>query len=94
MPASTAAPPARQNAGDPGGRLILFSFRRQSDLLDPDPVGGIVASFVKFGGIFAFTQIPLAISEGLLTVLVINLIRQCNARDLQETPVASEGVPV
>ena len=34
----------------------------------PDPVGGFVASFAKFAGIFALTQLPIAISEGLLTV--------------------------
>ena len=38
----------------------------------PDPAGGFVAALLKFGGIFAITQIPLAISEGLLTVLVVN----------------------
>ena len=41
----------------------------------PDPVGGVAASAVKFLGVFAVTQVPLAISEGLLTVLVMNLLR-------------------
>jgi cobalt/nickel transport system permease protein len=48
----------------------------------PSPVGGILASFIKFGGIFAITQIPLAISEGLLTVLVWNWLRQYNSEEL------------
>ena len=34
-------------------------------------VGGFSASLVKFMGIFAATQVPLAIIEGLLTVVVI-----------------------
>lgn len=42
----------------------------QLALAFPDPAGGISASFVKFAGIFAITQIPLAIVEGLLTVVV------------------------
>ncbi len=50
----------------------------------PAEVGGIVASISKFTGIFAFTQIPLAISEGLLTVVVYNLITQYNNEGLQE----------
>ncbi len=50
----------------------------QLALAYPDPIGGIVASFVKFGTIFAVTQIPLAISEGLLTVLIFNAL-QANA---------------
>ena len=40
----------------------------------PDPIGGFMASFKKFAGIFAVTQIPLAISEGLLAVVVYNTI--------------------
>ena len=50
----------------------------------PDPVGGFVASFLKFGGIFAITQVPLAISEGLLTVLIFNALARFNPRELQD----------
>jgi cobalt/nickel transport system permease protein len=50
----------------------------QLALAYPDPVGGFAASFVKFGTIFAVTQIPLAISEGVLTVLIFNAL-QTNA---------------
>lgn len=55
----------------------------------PDPVGGFVASLAKFGGIFAITQIPLAISEGLLTVLVVNTLARFNAEELQGLPLFS-----
>ena len=40
----------------------------------PDPVGGVTASLTKFLLVFALTQIPLAIAEGLLTVIVYNLM--------------------
>jgi cobalt/nickel transport system permease protein len=53
----------------------------------PDPVGGISASFVKFAGIFALTQLPIAISEGLLTVLVVNAMARFNAHELRTLPV-------
>ena len=47
--------------------------------MPPDPltqaVSGVFGAMVKFGGIFAFTQIPLAIAEGLLTVVVIDAVR-------------------
>lgn len=43
----------------------------QLALAHPSAVGGIGASMVKFMGVFAVTQIPLAIIEGLLTVVVI-----------------------
>ncbi len=47
----------------------------QLALAFPDPVGGVAGAAVKFLGVFAITQVPLAISEGLLTVLVMNLLR-------------------
>ena len=53
----------------------------------PDPAGGFAASLLKFGGIFAITQIPLAISEGLLTVLVVNALTRFNAEDLRHLPL-------
>lgn len=53
----------------------------------PDPVGGIGASFAKFAGIFALTQLPIAISEGLLTVLVVNAMARFNAHELRLLPV-------
>ena len=55
----------------------------QLALAFPDPVGGMSASFAKFAGIFALTQIPLAISEGLLTVLVLNAVRRFNPVELR-----------
>lgn len=41
----------------------------------PDPSSGVTGSLIKFLGVFAVTQIPLAISEGVLTVLIINALR-------------------
>lgn len=45
---------------------------------------GFVAALVKFMGIFAVTQIPLAISEGLLTVLVWNLLMKYNEQEIRQ----------
>jgi cobalt/nickel transport system permease protein len=44
----------------------------------------VLASFLKFAGIFAVTQVPLAISEGLLTVLVWNWLQTYNAKELTQ----------
>lgn len=46
----------------------------QLALAYPDPVGGIFGAAVKFGGVFAITQIPLAIAEGLLTIVVMDAL--------------------
>jgi len=56
----------------------------------PDPTGGFAAAFVKFAGIFAITQIPLAISEGLLTVLIFNALRRFNEQELRVLRLAGE----
>lgn len=46
----------------------------QLALAFPAEIGGFAVSLTKFMGIFAVTQIPLAVSEGLLTVVAINLL--------------------
>ncbi|SOB99140.1 cobalt/nickel transport system permease protein [Rhodobacter sp. JA431] len=46
----------------------------QLALAYPDPVSGFIGAAVKFGSIFAFTQVPLAIVEGLLTVIVMDAL--------------------
>ena len=43
----------------------------QLALAHPSEIGGVYASMAKFMGIFAFTQVPLAVIEGLLTVVVM-----------------------
>jgi cobalt/nickel transport system permease protein len=50
----------------------------QLALAFPAEVGGYAESFAKFTGIFALTQVPLAISEGLLTLIVFNHLVQFN----------------
>ena len=46
----------------------------QLALAYPDPASGILGAVAKFGGIYAVTQIPLSIAEGLLTVVVMNAL--------------------
>jgi cobalamin biosynthesis protein CbiM len=54
----------------------------QLGLAFPDPVSGTGGAVVKFLSIFAVTQIPLAISEGLLTVLIVRLLVRVSPDDL------------
>lgn len=62
----------------------------QLSLAYPDPAGGYAASFLKFAGIFALTQIPLAVSEGLLTVLIYNFIESKAKSELATLPVMAK----
>lgn len=55
----------------------------QLALAFPAASGGFLASFLKFAGIFAITQVPLAISEGLLTLLVWNWLHSYGQPELE-----------
>ena len=46
----------------------------QLALAYPDPASGFLGAALKFGSVFALTQIPLAIAEGFLTVIVVDAL--------------------
>lgn len=43
----------------------------QLAIANPSPDGGVLTSVIQFLGVFAPTQLPLAIIEGILTVLIL-----------------------
>lgn len=58
----------------------------------PAQHGGFLVSLTEFMGVFAVTQLPLAIIEGLVTVLVFNLITKYSKNELQQlTFLSQEG---
>ena len=59
---------------------VVTSF--QLAIAFPDPASGIAGAAAKFLGVFAVTQVPLAISEGLLTVVVMNLLGKYSKGEL------------
>ena len=63
----------------------------QLALAFPAATGGIMASFIKFASIFALTQLPLSISEGLLTILVWNWLQSYASEELQILKLLQEG---
>jgi cobalt/nickel transport system permease protein len=56
----------------------------------PAAVGGVISSFVLFMGIFAVTQIPLAIVEGVVLALVFKYIVQIKPEILLRLKVFPE----
>jgi cobalt/nickel transport system permease protein len=62
----------------------------QLALAFPDPVGGFGASWVKFAAIFAVTQIPLAISEGIMGVLVFKALESTAQEEFKQ--LGLEGI--
>lgn len=63
----------------------------QLALAHPSEVGGVMASLTEFMGIFAVTQIPLAIIEGLVTVAVMKGLESFAAPELHELGYLKEG---
>ena len=50
-------------------------------------LGIVNGGMVKFLTIFAVTQVPLAIAEGLLTVVIFNVLEKYSKAELQELRV-------
>lgn len=57
----------------------------------PADPGGVVTSFKAFGAIFALTQIPLAIIEGVITALIFKYIIQVKSDVLAGCGVLSDA---
>ncbi|MGX9134564.1 energy-coupling factor ABC transporter permease [Rummeliibacillus sp. JY-2-4R] len=71
------------------GTYVVTSI--QLALAFPSEVGGFIASFTKFSSIFALTQIPLAVSEGILTVVIMNFLQKYNLAELNALKVFKKG---
>lgn len=63
----------------------------QLALAFPAEVGGVAASLGKFMGIFAVTQIPLAITEGIITVVLFNALASYGREELRELKLLRKG---
>jgi cobalt/nickel transport system permease protein len=73
-----------------GNLMTYVTTSFQLALAFPDKTGGFITSLMKFMGIFAVTQIPLAISEGILTVIVFNLLTAYSKSELIDLNVISQ----
>lgn len=74
-----------------GDIMTYITTSLQLALAFPSEIGGVLASAGKFFGIFALTQIPLAISEGLLTVVVFNFLTTYSKNELALLEVFQKG---
>ncbi|WP_371366148.1 Cobalt transport protein CbiM [Sporomusa rhizae] len=59
----------------------------------PDTTTGFIGSYLKFLGVFALTQIPLAVSEGFLSVIVYNMLQSYDKQGLISLWPHKEGDP-
>ncbi|WP_370890321.1 energy-coupling factor ABC transporter permease [Janibacter sp. GXQ6167] len=57
----------------------------------PDPASGLLGALAKFASIFAITQIPLALAEGVLGVLLFRTLRKVARPELTRLGVLPKG---
>lgn len=60
----------------------------QMALAFPSEVGGVMASLTKFMAIFAVTQVPIAMAEGLLSVIIFGIILKYSTDQVVELDTA------
>ena len=63
----------------------------QLALAFPSPVSGFAGSWLTFAGIFAVTQIPLALAEGVLTALIFKALQANAPGELRQLGVERGG---
>ncbi len=63
----------------------------QLAMANPSAEGGVAASIVKFLGVFAPTQLPLAVIEGILTVIIIIGLESYARPELKAIGFMKEG---
>lgn len=66
-----------------GDLMTYVTTAIQLALAWPDPITGFSGALVKYLGIFAVTQIPISISEGILTVIIFSAIKSYNHESLE-----------
>jgi cobalt/nickel transport system permease protein len=62
----------------------------QLGLAFPDPASGVIGSVAKFASIFAISQVPLAIAEGILGVLVFRMLGEVAMPQLERLGVVGK----
>ena len=70
--------------------FTYFTTSLELALAYPAEVGGVMSSFILFMGIFAITQVPLAIVEGVVLTLVFKYIVQLKPEILLRLKVFPE----
>ena len=74
-----------------GSLATYFATALQLALAYPGGPDGFYGSLVKFTAIFAVTQLPIAVIEGILTVLVVDLLYAYNRQEVESLRNLSIG---
>lgn len=74
-----------------GDLMTYVCTSAQLALAFPDAASGYMGAFAKFLAIFAITQIPIAVAEGLVTVILLNALKSYNPEELRGLNVLPSG---
>jgi len=74
-----------------GDLMTYVCTSAQLALAFPDAISGFAGAFAKFLVIFAVTQIPIALAEGLVTVILLNALKSYNQAELRGLNVLPKG---
>ena len=77
-----------------GNLATYLTTAGQLALAFPDPASGVAGSWLKFAAVFAPTQLPLAVIEGLLTVTIVNFLREYSGDELRALELWPESPAV
>lgn len=73
------------------GDLFTYCVTSLQLALAHNTADGVIAAFLKFLGVFAPTQLPLAILEGILTVLIVMALETYGTQELIEIGFTRKG---
>lgn len=64
-------------AGFTGSIAVYATTSAELALAFPDPSAGATGAFLRFAGLFAVTQVPIGIVEGIVTFVVLGTVNEC-----------------
>lgn len=79
-------------AGFAGSIAVYATTAAELALAFPDPSTGISGAFLRFAGLFALTQVPIGVVEGIVTFVVLGTINEYRAAARGLNPVRGVAV--
>ncbi len=73
-----------------GDFLTYVTTSLQLGLAFADASGGVIAATTEFLGVFAITQLPIAISEGILAIIFFSIIEKYSTDEVNELLIRKE----
>jgi cobalt/nickel transport system permease protein len=85
--------PARARAflaGFAGSVAVYVTTAAELAVAFPDAVNGVSGSFIRFSGLFAVTQLPIGVVEGIVTFVALGSVQSYIGTSSSLSPVRGE----